>query len=216
MTNILLADNHKIVRHAIKMIIADNADFQVTGEADNAQSLLKHLEDKKVELLILDLNMPDKDGFELIEELKKNYPQLQIMVFSMYENESIVRQIIESGAQGYVLKSTEAEELVHAIKTVGSGRFYICMAIAEKLLKRVHLKTFKSQQQIASRTGNLSRRELEVLNLIAEGMTNSEIAEKLFTSKRTIDTHRQNLIEKTNTRNTATLIKYAIANGLLE
>ncbi|MDX5480142.1 MAG: response regulator transcription factor, partial [Hymenobacteraceae bacterium] len=165
----------------------------------------------------LDLNMPGKDGFELTKYIRQHHAGVKVLVLSMLEHERYVHQAIAEGASGYLLKNAGKEELSSAIKLVATGTPYICSNFTIDLLKKTHAPEGHAEQQAAQQPERreLTKRELEVLNLIGQGYTNAEIAEKLFTSKRTVETHRQNLLEKTHTKNTATLIKYAIQNGII-
>jgi DNA-binding NarL/FixJ family response regulator len=150
-----------------------------------------------------------------MESLNELYPGVKVLILSMLEHERYINKVMEAGASGYVLKNAGQEELLHAIKTVASGQQYLSPEISMNLLKKIQ----KSQEKNLSKDrapGIISKRELEVLKLIAEGYTNAEIAEKLFSSKRTIESHRKNLLEKTQVKNSAALIKYAIIHGIIE
>jgi DNA-binding NarL/FixJ family response regulator len=217
MIRVLLADDHTILRDGIQALLMPEADIEVVGEASNGQAVLDLLAHTPADVVLMDLNMPIMDGFTLMPLLQEQYPQVSVLVLSMLDNENYVHQILQAGASGYVLKSAESSEILFAIRTVAAGRSFLCsevgMATLSRLVSRPHNET---EATVARKSGDLSSREMEVLRLLAEGLTNAEIAEKLFTSKRTIETHRQNIIEKTQAKNTAALIRYAISHGLIE
>ncbi|WP_133271492.1 response regulator [Hymenobacter radiodurans] len=214
MIRIILIDDHAIIRDGIRSLLREEPDLEVVGEACSGQELLNTLATTSCDVVVLDLNMPGTDGFATIPLLREHYPAVHILVLSMLDNERYVAQAIELGASGYALKSSGRAELVYAIKTVASGRQYLCSVIGLALLRKMH--SLESAGGASARAASgLSKRELEVLTLIAEGLTNAEIADKLFTSKRTIETHRQNIIEKTQAKNTAALIKFAVSQGML-
>ena len=219
MIKVILTDDHKIVRDGIKALLHNDAAITVVGEASNGDELIKLLEEITPDVVLLDINMPGLDGFETTKYLKQHFPDVKVLVLSMLDHESYVNRIIELGASGYILKSSGKEELSAAIRLVASGNSYICSYVAMELLKKVgQHNSYSPPASIVNKDKKLkdiSKRELEVLSLIGEGYTNAEIAEKLFTSKRTIETHRQNLLEKTQTKNTATLIKYALQNNII-
>jgi DNA-binding NarL/FixJ family response regulator len=216
MIKVILTDDHKIIRDGVKALLKDEEAIDVVGEASNGDELIRLLDDVAADVVLLDISMPEKDGFETTKYLAKHWPDVKILVLSMLNHERYVRTIMEYGASGYILKTAGKDELRSAIKLVASGTPYICSELVMDLLEK---RNYSLANQFAmdgeKLPKDLSKRELEVLNLIAEGYTNAEIAEKLFTSKRTIETHRQNLLEKTHTKNTATLIKYAFQRGIL-
>ena len=223
MIKVALAEDHKIVRDGIKALLREESNIEVVGEVANGRELLELLPDREVDVILMDINMPEMDGFEATKQVVARYPSIKVLALSMLEHESYILKVLQAGAAGYILKNTGKEELVHAIQSVYTGHPYIYSEIALNLMKK-HVSTDnepiaesgKDEKHSTSKaTGDLSKRELEVLRLIAEGLTNAEIAEKLFTSKRTIDGHRQSIIEKTHARNTAALIKYAVSKGIV-
>ncbi|SMB95231.1 two component transcriptional regulator, LuxR family [Hymenobacter roseosalivarius DSM 11622] len=214
MIRIILIDDHAIIRDGIRSLLREEPGLEVVGEASSGQELLNTLATTPCDVVVLDLNMPGTDGFTTIPLLRERHPEVRILVLSMLDNERYVVQAIGLGASGYALKSTSRAELVYAINTVAAGQPYLCTVIGLALLQKLH--SLKSPGSATAKAASgLSKRELEVLTLIAEGLTNAEIADKLFTSKRTIETHRQNIIEKTQAKNTAALIKFAVSQGML-
>ncbi|AYA38506.1 DNA-binding response regulator [Hymenobacter oligotrophus] len=214
MIRLILADDHAIIRDGIKALLADVPDFDVVGLVGNGQELLERLADTPADVVLMDLNMPVMSGFDALPVLRERFPEVRVLVLSMLDHEKYVHQVLEAGAMGYVLKNAGKDEIVYAIRTVAAGRPFLCTELGIGVLHKL-VQNPSSSAPAGKKATDLSNRETEVLRLIAEGMTNAEIADKLFTSKRTIETHRQNIIEKTNAKNTAALIKYAMENGLL-
>ncbi|MFC6999041.1 response regulator [Rufibacter roseus] len=216
MVKLILVDDHTIIRDGLKSLLKTERSIQIVGEAENGQQLLQLLEQVTPDVVMLDLNMPVMDGFETLQHLQKKHPDIKVLVLTMLNQNSYVQKVRDAGAHGFVLKSAGKEELVHAVKTVANNNPYICSEVALNLLNRTNNGdgSGNGNGQVAS--PELSKREMEVLKLIAEGYTNAEIADKIFASKRTVESHRQHLIEKTKSRNTATLIKYALQQGLID
>jgi DNA-binding NarL/FixJ family response regulator len=217
MIRIILADDHTILREGIRALLSTEADLTVVGEAANGEALLELLADTAADIVLLDLNMPGMDGFAALGRLQQDYPKLSVLILSMLDHEKYVARAIDAGARGYLLKNAASPEIIYAIRTVADGRLFLCSEIGLELVRKItQLQPDKVADPISKQPSDLSGRELEVLKLIAEGLTNAEIADTLFTSKRTIETHRQNIIEKTQAKNTAALIKYAVTQGLIE
>lgn len=216
MLNIILAEDHKIVRNGIKMLLEMDKTLNVVGEAMTGVEALDMVnQGQKVDVILADINMPELDGIALIGKVKAINPDIKVVILSMLDNEKYVSQAFSEGASGYLLKNVSAEELIFSIKHVGLGGKYLCAELSIRLLDRV---IHKSNDEFAAADINktFSTREIDVLHLIAEGLTNSEMSERLFISKRTIEGHRQSLIEKTKSRNTAALIRYAVLNGIVQ
>lgn len=213
MSRIFLVDDHTIVRDGIRALLAAEPAIEIVGEASNGQELLDRLPDTPADVVLLDANMPVLDGLATTQRLRAEFPQVRVLVLSMLAHERYIGQFFEAGAAGYVLKSAEKGEILVAIQTVIAGRQFLCSSLGLSLLHKVLAK--EEEDPEANKTSRLSRRETEVLQLLAEGMTTNEIAGKLFTSKRTIETHRQNILTKTQTKNTAALIRLAVVQGLL-
>lgn len=216
MMNILLAEDHNVVRNGLKMLLEADKDINITAEAINGQQVLDLLEgNDQFDLVLSDINMPLIDGISLISELKKRGCKAKVIILTMHESEHYVHSAFREGAYGYLLKSVKEEELVYAIKHVCSGGYYLCSDLAITMLKK-NMNSALANQAIASLEVDFSAREIEVLQLITEGMTNQEISDKLFLSKRTIEGHRQSLIEKTGMSNTAGLVSFAFRNGVIK
>ena len=216
--NILLADDHHLVRDGIKSLLLKYSDFNVVGESGNGVEAIKILKntEETVDLLLVDINMPEMNGLELCEHINEFYPKTKVIMLSMLDHEKYVSQALQAGAKGYLLKSVNEEELIFSIKHVMYNSFYVCAELAYKLLSKslmgLRIGDSKNQQVKV----DFSSREIEILELIADGYTNLEIAEKLFTSKRTVEGHRLQMISKTGVRNTAALVKYCLIHGILK
>ncbi|MCJ0743708.1 response regulator transcription factor [Pedobacter montanisoli] len=215
MINILLAEDHNIVRNGIKMLLEADEQIRVVGEAINGIEIMQQVELKPVDMILADINMPEMDGMQLLKEVKAKYPHIKVIMLSMHEHEKYVMEVFKYGGDGYLLKNIGSDELIFAIKFVHQQRKYLCaeltMMLMDKLLKN---KTFFAA--MPDNEIDFSLRELEIIQLIAEGMTNLEMSEKLFLSKRTIEGHRQSLLDKTGSKNSAALIRYGVLHGLIQ
>lgn len=195
-------------------MLEQQEDFSITGEASNGAEAISLLQSgAKPDLVLTDVNMPDMDGITLAGILRKDHPEIKVMILSMMDNEKYVFQAFEAGISGYLLKSTGLEEMIFSIRHVISGNQVICADLGMRMLKKASRAAILNEDAEAAHL--LTARELEVLALIAEGFTNNEIAEKTFTSRRTVEGHRQSLIDKFGVKNTAQLIKHACKTGIL-
>jgi DNA-binding NarL/FixJ family response regulator len=174
------------------------------------------LETTPADVVLMDVQMPVLDGFATMPELRRRFPDVRVLVLTMLDHENYVARMIDAGALGYVLKNAAISEITYAIRTVAAGNPFLCTEIGLNMLYKAVAQTSAPSGDMGGTAGaDLTARELEVLKLIAEGLTNGEISDKLFTSKRTIETHRQNIIAKTQAKNTAALIKLAVSRGLI-
>jgi DNA-binding NarL/FixJ family response regulator len=214
MIKIILAEDHNVVRNGIRSLLDKEKDIQVIAEATNGKMVLQILKDGSIpDIILADINMPEMSGMEMVAQISQAYPKIKVIMLSMLDHEKYIMQAFKAGATGYILKNVDANELVFAIRHVcTSNDKYICNELSLRLLdKLMHAPDTNFEVEDL----DITKREVEVLSLIAEGYTNQEIADKLFTSKRTIEGNRQMLIEKTGTRNTAALIRYAILNNII-
>lgn len=215
--NILLVDDHHLVRDGIKSLLVKYPNFKVVGEAADGLEALSQLEtDQQIDLILADINMPNMSGLELCRKVNEAFPEVKVLILSMLDHEKYISQALQAGAKGYLLKSVNEEELVFAIKQVYYNSFYLCTELSYHLLGKMFLggKAVTRVQNNVPKV-EFSAREVEILSLIADGYTNLEIADKLFTSKRTVEGHRLQMINKTGVKNTAALIKYCIVSGVL-
>lgn len=205
---IYLADDHKILRESLMMLLGQEDDIEVVGEAQDGIEVERQIQDQDVDILILDISMPKRSGLDVAKNLLKQNPNLQIIFLTMHKSEEILAEAFESGAKGYVLKENAFEELIKAIHVVREGKVYVSSVLAPTLLHG-----FLANE----RKGNdLSLREREILKLIAEGYSNKEISEMLVISIKTVETHRANIMRKNNFKNITELVLYAARNHLIE
>lgn len=214
MTRIFLVDDHAVLREGLRTLLEQEPDFTIVGEAANGQHLLDQLPTTPTDVVLLDLNMPVLGGIATAQRLRADYPKVRVIILSMVEEPLSIQQALAAGGHGYLLKVASKDELLTGIRIVMTGRRFLCSEIGLSMLDKVLSAPVAPPAPSATGT-RLSRRELEVLSLVAEGLTTTQIAEQLFTSKRTVETHRQNILEKTGCKNTAVLITYAITQGLL-
>ncbi len=196
-TKVFIVDDHYMVVEGIRSLLQNEKGIEWTGHAMNAASCLAFLQRQLPDIILMDINLPDKSGIDLCREVKEKYPSVFIIGLSTFNQQSFIQKMMDSGASGYVLKNATQEELMEAISVVIKGKIYFSDEASQVLTKT-------DANPIL-----LTRREKEVLELIAEGLTNNEIAQKLFVSPTTIDTHRKNLLAKFGVRNTASLIRDA-------
>jgi DNA-binding NarL/FixJ family response regulator len=226
MIRIIIADDHNLVREGIKALLAQRAEgVEITGEASEGRQVIELLEKRPADLVLMDVDMPGMNGIEATGLIKERFPDVKVLMLTMMDNEHYLSDALRAGATGYVLKSAGHQELLHAIDRVAGGEEYFSADVVKMLLRKSQPAPARDAGALAASGGQampqppptaISPREVEVLRLIAQGYTNAQIAEMLFNSRRTIETHRQNLLEKTGANNTATLILYAVSHGLLE
>lgn len=208
---ILLADDHKIVRDGLKSLIKKEVGMEVVGEADNGRKTVQLARDLEPEIIIMDISMPDLNGIEATRQIVADSPDVKIIALSMHSDKRYVKGVLSAGASGYLLKDSAFEELVEAIRTVDTGRFYLSAGIVGVVVKD-YVGSQANKDALTSDI--LSAREREVLQLLAEGKSTKEIASDLHVSVKTIETHRQNIMQKLNIHTIAGLTRYAIREGL--
>lgn len=196
-TKVFIVDDHYMVIEGIRSLLQNEKNIEWAGHASNAASCLAYLHQQQPDVILMDINLPDKSGIDLCKEVREKYPPVFIIGLSTFNQLSFIQKMMDNGASGYVLKNATQQELMEAIKTVAKGKTYLSFEVSQTLRNTINS------------TVVLTRREKEVLNLIAEGMTNNEIAAKLFVSSTTVDTHRKNLLTKFEAKNTASLIHIA-------
>ena len=197
-TSVFIVDDHYMVIEGIRSLLQNEKSIEWSGHATNAASCLAFLQQHRPDVILMDINLPDKSGIDLCREVKEKYPSVFIVGLSTFNQQSFIEKMMDSGSSGYVLKNATKEELMEAIAQVAKGKMYLSDEASQTLRKKTE------------HTGIvLTRREKEVLGLIAEGMTNNEIGDKLFISTTTVDTHRKNLLAKLEAKNTASLVRIA-------
>ena len=203
---IVIVDDHKIFLDGLRTVLEGAEQLEVLGEAQNYEELNKLLTQVKPDVLLLDINMPGKDGIEITKILKEKQPDVKILLLTMHNETGIIQKGLEAGIDGYVLKNTDRYELIAAIESIVEGESYY----SEKVTKTI-MEGLKPQGQGSyANSVKLTRREVDVMKLIAEEFTTTEIADKLTISQHTVESHRKNLLSKLNVRNTAGLVRYAV------
>lgn len=215
MTHILIADDHAMFADGISSILKNERDMQVVGRCLDGPSVLDFLKDNPVDVLLLDVNLPGMSGIDVCKEVTTNYKETKVIAISMFNEESFVTEILNNGAKGYVLKNTGREELIKAIKTVLTGKSYFSEDVTETIMKGL-MNQRTGSKKTKKDIPKISKREKEVLDLIVKEHTTQEIANKLFISLKTVESHRSNLLAKMNARNTAGLVRITMEHGLLE
>lgn len=214
MINIILADDHHIVRNGIRNLLEKEADINIAGEALTSEEALQMLKNTSADIVLADMNMPGASGIELVEKLKAAGNPVKMMLLTMHDHQHYINKAFQAGVSAYLIKSISPEELLFAIRQVHSGRKYLCTELSLRLLDQAITSPVAMEDD--STKVEFSGRELAILTLIAEGYTNQEIADKLFTSKRTVEGHRQSMIDKAGVRNTPSLVRYAIRHGIIK
>lgn len=206
---VLIVDDHSIVRQGIKRLLEDSEDIEVIGQANGVQEAIDVLNSYSSALVLMDITMPGINGIQGTRMVKQQFPRTHVLILTMQDGDEYFFDAIRAGASGYVLKGASAEELINAVRAVNEGGVYLNPPLASKLVQDY------IQRAGPSFMDGLSSRELEVLKLVAAGKTNAEIAGELFISENTVKTHRAHLMEKLNLRNRTELITYAIRKGLI-
>ncbi len=208
---ILLADDHQIIRDGIKLMLKKNSEFEIVKGVGNGQEVIEYLANnaEKIDVVLMDINMPVKNGIEATQYISDYIKGVNVLGLTMHAEETYITSMLKAGALGYVLKESGTEELITAIKSVAEGKKYYSNEVSITMINAL-MNDDKPKAQV------LSDREAEVLGHIANGSTNKEVGEMLFISGRTVETHRRNILDKLNLKNTAELIRYAIENQLIK
>jgi DNA-binding NarL/FixJ family response regulator len=202
---VFIVDDHPLVQEGMRSVLRDEKGIELCGYAMNAASCLGYFVANTADVILMDIDLPDMSGIDLCKEIKTKYPGVMVLGLSTFNQGSYVTKMMENGASGYVLKNADRKELMEAIHEVNKGHRYLSFEAGQAMRKE------SANAQIPL----LTRREKEILLLIAEGFTNPEIAEKLFVSPSTVDSHRKNLLAKLNVKNTAALIRFAMEHSLI-
>jgi DNA-binding NarL/FixJ family response regulator len=207
---ILIADDHKVLINGLKLILAVRNDYEVVAIANNGMEVIDLLLHQSPDVILLDINMPVLNGYQTIKLIKTNHPNIKVIVLSMLNDKRSVLNMLEAGANGFLFKDTDDKHLFKAIDCVMNEEYYVSESlndILDEFLNNIKHKKPKTKH-------TLSAREMEIVNLIVEGNTNAQIADLLFLSTRTVDTHRKNIFHKLDLNNTASLVKYAMENKI--
>ncbi|MCY7310354.1 MAG: response regulator transcription factor [Chitinophagaceae bacterium] len=211
---IAIADDYKIFREGLKVGLSAEENFDVILEADNGEELLKALETATPDVILMDLKMPLMDGMEATKAVRKKYPTIKVLVVTMYDDDKFIIHLMENGANGYLLKNTEPDEIKKSIYAVHENGYYFNDLVNKALLKKLVLKN--NLKPSFNQNVELTEREMEVLKLICEEKTAAEIAKDIFLSPRSVEGIRQRLIEKIGVRNTAGLVMFAVKNNMVD
>lgn len=203
---VFLVDDHAILLDGVRSLLSATDEYEVVGAASTAEDALKYLQNNEVEILISDYSLPGMDGLGLVRVLQRIQPDLKIIIMSMHDESHLVKEILKAGIKGYLLKKDSTKELITALEQVRAGRVYLSNEINSLLIENL---------QNPDEGKLLTEREREILKLIAREYTNRDIAEELFISERTVETHRKNIFRKTKTNSLVGLIKFAYANNLV-
>lgn len=207
---VFLVDDHSLFREGLKFLLSDHEMIYEVYEAENAEDLLNRVLEVKPAIILMDIEMPGMNGIEATNEVLKLYPDTKVIALSMYGNENFYTDMIDAGAKGFLLKNSKFEDVLKAISEVNEGRNYFSPEILDAIIKNLNKKKYSKKNT------DLTDREVEILYNICKGLSNQEIADYLFISKRTVDKHRENILLKTDSKNTAALVIYAIKNEIFE
>jgi len=213
MINVLLADDHQIIIDGITNLLKNEPDITVVGHFNNEQEVIENTPDLNVNVLLLDLDMPVMNGLQCAEEVQKRFPEVKIAILTMHQEKALIKQFIEFGVKGYFLKTIAKDELIHAIKTIAGGGDYFPSDVTKALLHKQNIAPDVTQSPLLA---ELTEREVEIIRLVSQGFSNKELAEKLFISPRTADTHRTNIMRKLGLHNVAEMVRFAFQNKLVE
>lgn len=212
---VMLVDDHALVREGLRLVLESQNDIQVISEARNGREAVENAKKLKPDVIVMDIAMPLLNGFEATRQVIKLLPATKVLILSAYSDDEYVNQMVEIGAAGYLIKQNSAQALSRAIREVTKGGIFFCAEI-EKRLEKKNKETMGRNGVLKKKKTSLSSRETEVLQLIAEGSANKQIASELKISIKTVEKHRQHLMEKLNIHDTAGLTRYAISSGVIE
>lgn len=210
---VLLVDDHELIREGIKNSLVDQESIQIVGEAQNGEEALSFLNENFVHVVIMDISMPYMDGIAATKEIVGKFPKVNILILTIHNEVSIIQEALKAGALGYLLKNTNISKLKEAINQVANDGTYFSPEISEKIMNQLIKGKAERESDFHIK---LTKREIEILKLISDEFSNHEIADKLFISQRTVDTHRRNLIQKLQVKNTAGLVRFALKNKIID
>jgi len=209
--NVVLVDDHKLFRDGLKSLLHNTKDINVVGEFGNADDLLKQINQLAAQIIITDISMPGMNGIELTQYLVKNHPCIKTIILSMHNNKEFIVSAMDAGAKAYLPKDIAGNELNEAIHEVSQGHEYF-----NQIISNIVMRSLMRNNKKEKKHGELTKRETEVLKLVADGLMNKEVADKLNISVRTVDCHKNNIMSKLGLNTTAELVKYAIKNHIIE
>ena len=209
---VVVADDHTILRQGIKALLDNQEGIEVVGEAKDGREAIKTIEELSPDVILMDIAMPGLNGLEATRRIKKKFPKVKVVVLTMHANEEYIFQILNAGADGYLVKETAFQDLISAINAVHKGEAFMSPSISKKVMTD-YIQRAQGEEKVGFDT--LTTREREILQLVAEGNSNKKIAEALFISPKTVETHRAHIMDKLNIHDRAGLIKYAIRKGMI-
>ncbi|MCK5254596.1 MAG: response regulator transcription factor [Deltaproteobacteria bacterium] len=209
---VVIADDHTILRQGIKALLDNQEGIEVVGEAKDGREAIKTIEELLPDVILMDIAMPGLNGLEATRRIKKKFPKVKVVVLTMHANEEYIFQILNAGADGYLVKETAFQDLISAINAVHKGEAFMSPSISKKVMTD-YIQRAQGEEKVGFDT--LTTREREILQLVAEGNSNKKIAEALFISPKTVETHRAHIMDKLNIHDRAGLIKYAIRKGMI-
>ncbi len=214
MINIIIADDHKIMVDGLRNILEEDPEISISAVAYNGSEVLSILESSKPDIVLLDIDMPGMNGIDCAREILRSYPEIKIAILTMHQENSLIRKFIEMGVKGYMLKTIPSEELIMAVKLIYNGGEYFNSDVTRELLRPS--QPSKVLLSIDPLVEQLTKREREIIRLICEGSSNTQIGERLFISPKTVDSHRTNIMKKLDLHNTAALVRFAFKNELMD
>lgn len=209
---IVIADDHELFRDGFGVMIKKQPQVELVAEAENGEELLQAVYDYQPDVVITDIRMPKMDGIAVMQHMKKDFPHIGVIALTNFDEEALIVDMLEAGAKGYLLKSAHKEEIVEAVTTVYGHKTYYCNHTNTKLAQLIARSSFNPYRK--PKRVSFNEREQQIITLICEQYTNKEIADRLYLSKRTVETHREHILEKMEVKNTAGVVVYAIRNGL--
>jgi len=212
---LILVDDHQLVRTGIANLLSGEPGFEIIGEASESREMFDLLRQMQPDIAVLDIALPGMSGIEITKKLHSDFPGIRILILSMHTSEEFIFNAINSGARGYLPKNTSRKELIEAIYAIQRGEEYFAESISNVILKSYIKKAKSNSTDDENKENLLSKRELEVLRLFAEGMTNQEIADKLFISIRTVESHKNHIMARLELKTTVDLVKFAIRNNIV-
>jgi len=208
---ILLADDHELIRTGIRNLLGANKDFSIVGESGDGEETIRRVRELKPDVVVIDISMPKMSGIEVTKHLREKFPSVKVLVLTMHENVEYVYQIYKAGAGGYLLKNAGREEITSAIYAVARGEKFFSPKVSELMISEYMQQA--ERRDSPSSDSTLTKREEEVLRLIAKGLSNQKISTQLFISPRTVDTHRTNIMQKLDIHDAGNLVRYALEHG---
>jgi len=213
---VLIVDDHPLFREGLKSLISRNTRFEVVGEAGNGREGLRMAKKLKPDLVIVDISLPDKSGIDLTHDIRSLLPETRVMIVSMHSKIDYITEAFQAGATGYVVKESATDRLVQGLEAVSKGEYFLDTSLSHKVVNKLMEFPEKEAKITDARYETLTRREQQVMRLLAEGFSSKEIAEKLFISPKTVENHRTNIMSKLDLHSTMELVRYAVRLGLID